>query len=175
MFYNNTQQLAERKLMLLFIIDKFEIPLTNTQITQFILEKDYMNYFLLQQFLDELVSSSMLEYSESEGNYFYLLTEKGKSTLQYFSDRLPEDLIMTLEKAIDAKKQTLLKEMQVHADYTKRKENEYVVDLKVIENDITLIDLKLNVVSNKYAKQICEKWKNEAPKLYGDIIHLLIQ
>ncbi|SHJ61290.1 protein of unknown function [Geosporobacter subterraneus DSM 17957] len=175
MFYNNTQQLAEHKLLLLYILDRFEIPLTNTQLTQFVMEKDYMNYFLLQQYLGELVSSSMLEYSESEGNYFYLITEKGKNTLQFFSDRLSSTLTATLDQAVEMKKQVLLKEMQILADYTKKKESEYIVDLKVIENDITLIDLKLNVVSNKYAKEICDKWKREAPKLYGEIIHLLIQ
>ncbi|AOT68845.1 DUF4364 family protein [Geosporobacter ferrireducens] len=175
MFYNNTQQLAEHKLLLLYILDRFEIPLTNTQFTQFVMERDYMNYFLLQQFLGELVSSSMLEYSESEGNFFYLITEKGKNTLQFFRDRLSDELTNTLDHAVEMKKQILLKEMQILADYTKKKENEYVVDLKVIENDIVLIDLKLNVVSNKYAKEICDKWKQDAPKLYGEIIHLLIQ
>lgn len=175
MFFNNTQQLAEHKLILLYIFDQFSMPVTNTQITQFVMEKDYMNYFLLQQFLGELVNTGMLEYSESNNNFFYLLTEKGKRTLEYFQDRLSNELKLTLEKSIELKKQTFLKEMQIMADFTKKKENEYIVDLKVIENNITLIDLKLNVVSNKQAKQICEKWKKEAPTLYGDVIQLLIQ
>ncbi|WZL74450.1 DUF4364 family protein [Clostridiaceae bacterium 35-E11] len=175
MFFNNTQQLAEHKLILLYIFDQFSMPVTNTQITQLVMEKDYMNYFLLQQFLGELVNTGMLEYSQSNNNFFYLLTEKGKKTLEYFQDRLSNELKLTLQKSIEAKKQTFLKEMQIMADFTKKKENEYIVDLKVIENNITLIDLNLNVVSNKQAKQICEKWKKEAPTLYGDIIQLLIQ
>lgn len=175
MFLNNTQQLAEHKLILLYIFDQFSIPVTNTQITQFVMEKDYMNYFLLQQFLGELVNTGMLEYSQNNNNFFYLLTEKGKKTLEYFQDRLSNELMLTLQKSIERKKQTFLKEMQIIADFTKKKENEYIVDLKVIENNITLIDLKLNVVSNKQAKQICDKWKKEAPTLYGDIIQLLIQ
>lgn len=175
MFLNNTQQLAEHKLILLYIFDQFSIPVTNTQITQFVMEKDYMNYFLLQQFLGELVNTGMLEYSQNNNNFFYLLTEKGKKTLEYFQDRLSNELMLTLQKSIEHKKQTFLKEMQIIADFTKKKENEYIVDLKVIENNITLIDLKLNVVSNKQAKQICDKWKKEAPTLYGDIIQLLIQ
>lgn len=174
MFYNDTQQLAKHKLILLYIFDKFSMALTNTQITQFIMEKDYMNYFLLQQFLGELVSNGMLEYSKSNNSFFYVLTEKGKRTLQYFKGRLSSELINELDKSIEQKKQRLLKEMQITADYLKKNENEYIVDLKVIENNITLIDLKLNVVSNKQAKQICEKWKTQAQNIYGDIINLLI-
>ncbi|WP_053956121.1 DUF4364 family protein [Inediibacterium massiliense] len=175
MFYDNTKQLAEHKLILLYIFDKFSMALTNGQITQFVMEKDYMNYFLLQQFLGELVNTGMLEYSKNSDNFFYVLTEKGRRTLQYFKNRLSNDLIEQLDQSIEQKKQILLKEMQVMADYSKNGENEYIVDLKVIENNIMLIDLKLNVVSNKHAKQICEKWKKEAPNIYGDIIGLLIK
>ncbi|MCT4604853.1 MAG: DUF4364 family protein [Marinisporobacter sp.] len=175
MFDNNTQRLAEHKLILLYIFDKFSMALTNAQITQFVMEKDYMNYFSLQQFLGELTNTGMLEYSESNNGFFYVITEKGKRTLQYFENRLSNDLINTLEKSIEKKKKKLLKERQVTASYAKENENDYIVDLKVTENNITLIDLKLNVVSNKHAKQICDKWKKEAQNLYGQIINLLIE
>ncbi|MCT4621685.1 MAG: DUF4364 family protein [Marinisporobacter sp.] len=175
MFDNNTQRLAEHKLLLLYIFDKFSMALTNAQITQFVMEKDYMNYFSLQQFLGELTDTGMLEYSESNNGFFYVITEKGKRTLQYFENRLSNDLISTLEKSIEEKKKKLLKERQVTASYAKENENDYMVDLKVTENNITLIDLKLNVVSNKHAKQICDKWKKEAQNLYGQIINLLIE
>lgn len=174
MFYDNTQQLAKHKLILLYLFDRFSMPLTNAQITQFIMEKDYMNYFLLQQFLGELVNTGMLEYSESNNSFFYVLTEKGKRALDYFKSRLSNELIHDLNESVEQKKKILLKEMQITADYSKRKEDEYIVDLKVIENNITLIDLKLNVVSNKHAKQICDKWKREAQNIYGDMINLLI-
>ena len=50
----NNRQLAENKLILLYIIDKLEIPVSNLQMTKIILENKIMNYFLLQQYLDEL-------------------------------------------------------------------------------------------------------------------------
>ncbi len=173
--FNNSQESAENKLIILLVMNQFSIPLTNSQVMEFVLEKDYMNYFFLQQALGELVSSGMLEYSQSDENFFYLITEKGKNTLQYFSERLELQLRASIEKSVSLKKQMLLRELQVLADYVKERDNEYIVDLKVVENNITLIELKLNVVSNKQAKQICEKWKNEAPHLYGDILKLLVE
>ena len=173
--FSNSQESAENKLIILLIMNQFSIPLTNSQIMEFVLEKDYMNYFYLQQALGELVSSGMLEYSQSDESFFYLITEKGKNTLQYFSERLDLQLRSSIEKSVSLKKQMLLRELQVLADYVKERDNEYIVDLKVIENNITLIDLKLNVISNKQAKQIWERWKNEAPHLYGDILNLLVE
>lgn len=172
--FSNTQESAEYKLILLYIFNQFSIPLTNTQVMDFVLEKDYMNYSFLQQSLGELASSGMLEYSKSNEDFFYLITEKGEKTLQYFIERLNNDLRKDLEKAITIKKQIIQREMKIVADYIKENDTEYIVDLKIIENNIKLIDIKLNVISNKHAKQICKKWKLEAPYLYGDIIKLLV-
>ena len=37
------------RLMILYMLDKVDFPLTNTQITNFIQEKDYTDYFTVQQ------------------------------------------------------------------------------------------------------------------------------
>ena len=81
MFSNNSNEEAQSKLLLLYIFDKFEVAITNNQITDFIMESELLNYFVLQQFLSELVDTSLLEYSNNEEHYYYLITEKGKDTL----------------------------------------------------------------------------------------------
>lgn len=174
MFSNNSKQEAESKLLLLYILDKFGIPITNNQITEFVMEYELLNYFLLQQFLSELVDSSLIEYINNEDNYYYLITEKGKSTLKYFQDRLSDDLMDKINNSVEKRKKILLKETQVSASYIKKAKDDYIVELKVVENDIILIDLKLDVVSNKQAKLICDKWKKDAQDIYGEIINLLI-
>ena len=45
MFIENTESLAQNKLLLLYIIDKSENSLTNEEITEFLLENNYMNIF----------------------------------------------------------------------------------------------------------------------------------
>ncbi|HHY90605.1 MAG TPA: DUF4364 family protein, partial [Clostridiales bacterium] len=118
------------------------------------------------------VSSGLLEYHTNEGNDAYILTQKGMSALQYFKNRLSDQLMDEIHRAVEQKKRHLLKEMQIIADFTKKNDNEYIVDMKAIENNTSLIELKLNVPSNKQAKQICEKWKKEAPEIYQGIIQL---
>ncbi|WP_432663904.1 DUF4364 family protein [Wukongibacter baidiensis] len=174
MFANNSKEEAEKKLLLLHIFHKFEVPITKNQITDFVMENDLLNYFVLQQFLSELVDTLLLEYSNNEEHYYYLITEKGTDTLNYFKDRLSEDLIGKIDNSIENRKKVLLKETQISANYKRKSKNDYLVELKVVENDITLIDLKLDVVSNKQAKIICDNWKNKAQDVYGEIIKLLI-
>ena len=42
------------KLMILYMLEKSEFPLTNAQISGFILDKGYTTYFHLQQAISEL-------------------------------------------------------------------------------------------------------------------------
>ena len=50
MFENSSEELASHKLLILYILDKINMDLTNSQITQVVLETEMMNYFSLQQF-----------------------------------------------------------------------------------------------------------------------------
>lgn len=54
-------RLAESKLILLYFIEKIGFPLSNSEICQFSLEKNYMDYFSVQQYLSELVEAHLLE------------------------------------------------------------------------------------------------------------------
>lgn len=175
LFLNNSDQQVREKIMILYIIKTFELPMTNNQLTDFILEIELMNYFNLQQFTTELVESKMLEYSESEDTYYYLITEQGIQTLELFKERLTKGERERINQLVIEKKHTILKDTEVIADYDKIAENDYLVTLKVVENLKILFDLKLNVVTNKQAKVICNNWKTNAKFLYGDIINLLIK
>ena len=62
-------QLAENKLILLYLINKMSMPLSNSEICLFALEKDYMDYFSLQQYLGELVDSEFLEVTKEKQHY----------------------------------------------------------------------------------------------------------
>ena len=72
-------------------------------------------------------------------------------------------------------KENLLSETQVKSSFVKQNNNEFIVNLRVIENQSNLIDLNLNVSSEKQASIICKNWKNNASYMYAEIIDLLIR
>ena len=57
----STKKLAEHKLIILHLLQKMGISLSNSEICQFLLEKNYMDYFSVQQYLAELESAGWLE------------------------------------------------------------------------------------------------------------------
>ena len=48
------------KLIILYMLDKVDFPLTNSQISEFVLDKGYTDYFKLQQALSELAAGGLM-------------------------------------------------------------------------------------------------------------------
>lgn len=172
--FDDTIDLAENKLMLLYIFDSIKFPISNNQITEIVLENNLMNYFILQQYISELVAAGFVEHSVKDGKSRLCITEKGRKVLSLFKSRIGEDKIEGIDAYLTKQSQNIKKEVTVTADYTILNENNYIVDLVAKENDAIMIDVKLNVPSNKQARELCSKWKHDSSELYKKIIELLI-
>ena len=59
------------RVMILYMLNQVEYPLTNTQITNFILEKEYTNYFTVQEILSDLISSQLIPAESTHNNTRY--------------------------------------------------------------------------------------------------------
>lgn len=172
--FETTLELAENKLLLLYILKKIKLPMSNNQITEVILENNILNYFVLQQYISELLSSSLVKYIEQDGKHRLTLTEKGDKVLSMFLNRISPSKLKPIENYLDAHIEKIKNQLTVFADYTIENSNNYIVNLKATENDSILIDLKLNVSTNEQAKELCYKWKNNCSEIYGEIIKILI-
>lgn len=62
------------KLIILKMLDQADAPLTGAQITDFILEKEYTNYFTLQQVLSEMEETGLVLVSSSRNSTIYRIT-----------------------------------------------------------------------------------------------------
>ncbi|WP_027626850.1 DUF4364 family protein [Clostridium lundense] len=172
--FEDTLDLAENKLLLLYIFDKIKIPITNNQVTQIILENNFINYFTLQQYLSELISSNFLKYTEDKDRHRLEITERGKKVLSLFKNRLSNNKIDIINDYLTNNINIIKREVTITSDYTIEHRDKFIVNLKAVENNIVLIDLKVTVDSNKQARDLCTKWKNESSEIYSKILNILI-
>lgn len=169
----NSSEIALNKLIILLIFKEIEIPLTVAQITDIVLQNNLINYFDLQQCLQELEETNMIVRLENKQTF--TITEMGIKTISVFINRIPGDTYELVKKYAFQNKDIIRLETQVFANYIKKSETEYIVTLKVIEKDITLIEINLNVVSANQAKLICKKWKESYYQVYDQIVNILIK
>lgn len=174
MFFENTEELAQNKLLLLYIINESRKPLTNNEITEFVLQNNYMNYFLIQQYLSELVDSEFLEYKNSKEKNVYILLDKGKYTLSYFKDRIPKDIQEEISNKFSEMEAKQMKAAQITGEYYKKHDREYMVNIKLVENSKTLLSLYLSVPTEKQAQKICDVWEEKTEYIYKNLLNMLV-
>ncbi|SHE82407.1 DUF4364 family protein [Clostridium fallax] len=173
--YENTLELAELKLLLLYILKDVKYPISNTQLTEIVLENSFINYFTLQQYIGELISSGFLQYEKGEDDKKLLkLTETGDKVLSLFYDRISPAKIKIIDDYIESKIDKIKKELTTTADYVPDNDDTFLVKLKVVEGSTLLMDLKVNVASKKQANALCSKWKDNPSEIYNKIITALI-
>lgn len=174
MVLNSGNKLALFKLKLMYILSVIDLPLTNTEITKLILERNYMDYFTLQQILSELCNSHFVELSSKNGNEYYYLADAGKATLEMFNDKLPNSFRAEVNNIYTKLKKSLKKQREVLGHYYERSKNEFIVYLQVMENDTVIFSMSINVPTKQQAELICNKWNSNPDEIYGSIIELLV-
>lgn len=167
------EPVAENKLLILYIIDKFNFELTNLQIAKLVINIQEINYFYLQQYISELVSDKFLECRIDNSNRFYKITPSGKQTLVFFKTRIRASTRGKIDDIIKESTSTLRSETQVLADYIPHNENEYHVSCHISEGVTCLIELNMYAGNKEQAKSICRNWKNNSQKIYSGILRLL--
>lgn len=171
--YENSAELAENKLLVLYVMESLKQPITNTQLTEIILENNFINYFTLQQYISELISSDFLRYKKVNDKNLVYITEKGSSTLSFFSDRISSIKKKIIDDYLLSIKDSIKKELTIHSDYTLGKDNSFLVDLQALENDNLLISLKVSVPTKKQALSLCNRWKDNPSDIYNKIMNSL--
>lgn len=169
----NNRELAENKLILLYLIQKIDMPVTNLQVTKLVLENKLMNYFLLQQYLNELCEGRFLSCGAAEDKTVYNITGHGRQTLDYFIGLIPQGIKSRIDETISSIRRNLKNETLITADFTPESENKFTVNCGIREDNFSLIDLNIAVGTRNDARLICENWKKHPQAIYSEIIEIL--
>lgn len=78
------------KLIVLKLLSQIDAPLTNSQISEFILNNEYTSYFTVQQVLSELEETGLVTMTSSYNSSIYRITDAGRDTLHYFGDKVSD-------------------------------------------------------------------------------------
>ena len=81
------------KLIVLYMLDKVDFPLTINQLSEFIIGKEYTNYFTLQQVIHELSESGLITVNTIGTASYYQINSQGKETLGFFSNKISAPII----------------------------------------------------------------------------------
>lgn len=162
------------KLIVLYMLEKVDFPLTNGQISEFVLDKGYTSYFTLQQAISEMVESGFIRVESTHNRTMYHLTEEGLDTIQYFKSNISSAIRRDIDAFISEKAYELKNEVAVKADFYPNNANEYSVRCQIFEGTAALIDLTVSVPTKDEAETVANNWNRRHQEIYAQIMANLL-
>ena len=160
------------KLIILYMLQNVNFPLSNTQISDFILEKEYTNYFHLQEALSELQDTKLIEIEKVRNTSYYHMTERAARRFLLRNEISPE-IREEIDRYMKEHSYELRKKASVVADYYKTAGDDYEVRCQARERKTTIFEIVVTVPSEEAAKKICSNWENRSQKIYASIMNEL--
>ena len=148
------------KLIILYMLNEVDYPLTNSQISEFLLEKEYTNYFHLQQTV--------------RNASYYRLTEAGRTTLSYFGKEISDTIKEEIQNFLKEKGCEIKDSTSVSADYYKSTNQDYHVRCPLKERGADMLDLTLAVPTKEAAEAICRQWSQKHLEIYEHLMETLL-
>lgn len=169
----SAEALTLYKLIVLYMLSKVNFPLTNAQISNFILGKEYTNYFTLQQVLSELLEAGLISIKTIRNATYYHLTSQGEETLGFFGNKVSDLIKEDVDTFLMENKYELRNEVGTIADYYKSVNEDYIVHCQVKEGRSNLIDLNISVPTEEHAERMCANWRDASQNIYSYIMTAL--
>lgn len=154
------------KLMILYILSRVSFPITRSQISDFILERDYTDFLTLQQAFAQLIETNLIDANTMRNRTHLAITEEGLNTLSFFKNQISPEIIADIDEYLQAKKYDLENEVSITSRYQKNLRSDCLVELCAKEKDQELLSINLTVPTESMAEAICNNWQKKNQDIY---------
>lgn len=161
--------------MVLYMLKQAKFPLSGSQISEFFLDKEYTNYFTLQQALNELLEAHLIKQEIVRNSSRYEITREGEETLVFFGKTISEGIVADMDSFLKENKIRLRNEVGTISDYYKSTNQDYIVQCEVREGKNPLIKLEIAVPSEEQAEIMCDKWRESNQAIYAFVMKELLR
>ncbi len=164
------------KLILLFVFDKMEVPLSAEIIEDMCCQSnDWLNYMDCNPTLSQLKDNDFIYEIQSPGSpTLYSITPNGRVCLADFFFNIPSSIRENISRFVKQNRNQFRKKQDYVADYYMNKDGTYTVYLKIIDPVGPQFELKFTVPSRQIAKNIYKKWTDKAEHVYASIYESLV-
>ncbi len=172
-FTTSQESLTLYKLIVLYMLDRVAFPLTQSQISEFILNKGYTNYLTLQQVIAELIETNLITATTTVNRTQLTITKEGKESLGFFEGRIGEAIKQEIKEYFKENSMELRNEVSVVSNYYKATNGEYEAVLTAKDGNTTLVEIKLSVPTPQMATSICDNWNKKNQEVYQTLTKML--
>ena len=164
---------TEVKLIILYIIQNFGEAIDNGQITDIFMDYEFVDYFTMQKYLDELVETRLVDIDRGAGLRLYFLTHHGEDAYKTYIKKIPVSVREKLLLTIRAYKRKERNAADISATYKPLNELSYAAELSIRESGFPLLDIRMSVGSKETAQEVCRRFREDPQKTYAALLKIL--
>ena len=162
------------KLILLFVFDKMESPLSERTIVDMCTSSNtWINYMDCVMLIHKLVDDGYICENTTSEDPLFNLTPEGRETLAKFYINVPHSLREEISQFVKKNSSRYRMKQDCKADYYQNKDGSYTVFLKILAPVQPMLELKFVVPDKKTANVIYKKWEDKALELYSVVYETL--
>ena len=167
------------KLVLLYVFDNMEMPLTDETITEICCtenaeKKQWISYITCKDIMADLLETGFIIEQGNEKEKYYSITADGRSCLSYFFTKIPTSLREEISAYIKENRLHYRRRQEYARTYYKNADGSYTVLARIVEPLGTKLELKINVANRGVAKQVYKRWEEKASEVYASIYNISI-
>ena len=134
------------KLILLYALDKMEVPLQEDVILDMITENNWLTYMDCKVALTDLIKNDMITNMATKGcNPRYSITSDSREGLKHYFVEIPSSVRENIAEVVKLNKLKYRKKQDYFSDYFKNADGTYTVVLRIDSTSSSLMELKLVV------------------------------
>ena len=171
---SESKDVAEHKLLILYILEKLNIAIASIDLTNYILEERLMKFIPFQQHVHELVVTNHIISVADDGFTKYMITDSGAEVLSDMIDMIPLTEKHRVDRTVRKLNKHVINNRAVRAAFIPDNEHSGVVRLELNEGDFSVLLLEVSTASKEEARIICNNWKTRTADIYSGIVDLLL-
>ena len=162
------------KLMNLYMLHQVNFPLTNAQLSNFFLDREYTTYFTLQQALNELLDAGLVKKETMRNSSRYEITKEGEETLEFFGKNISPAIVSDMDEYLKQNRFRMRNEVGLISEFYKSTNQDYIVHCEVREGKAVLVNLDISVPDKEQAEIMCNHWKDRSQEIYAYVMKSLM-
>ena len=163
------------KLSILYMLRSLNIEITRQQWVNIMVGNEWINYFDLLSALTELEEDGYVATVPRPFGHGYLLTERATEALEMFYKELPLSLRTAYDEYAESHREALRRETQFQAISRPLPSGGFLVTLRVVEGNSTLLEVKVQAPTNESANAACAAWEARSEDIYLYVLNTLLR
>ncbi len=170
----NTNLTTLYKCMILYMLNKASQPLLTARIYDFMMDRQYTNYFTVNMVITELINADLIA-SETKRNRTHLnITEEGRNTINMFPNEVSPEIKKEIRDYLIENEYELREEISVQTSILKNSKGDYTSELVVREAGSDMLNIRLSVPSRTEAEALCLNFEKKNEDIYKYLMQELL-